>query len=341
MNGAYAVQDPELTLLDSNFIEPSKLQLLFWPSGNYTASTHFIHICIPFNFSQLLTTPDKIFQQYHNYIEQWPELFLTQTEQIAKVSRSCIADKINNFVYILDTLPHHQIVTRHKRFLNLMALGMSTAALTLSTYNSACISTLKLQITSNNKKVDHLVDISNLHEQHFKAVNQKLDDVSDKLSTMLRINKVHFAKMTDFMEQKFGTAVAISERLIHTAYNNRLSPGALHHKVLLKIIKYVNEIADKSEMLSFIHEPSDIFLVETSYIYKLEDNTFVLILHIPLVSPHNLMPLYKFIPLLIHFNFSGNVCYTGSRHQQHDLSQTLEIIPRNFINGPPILHQNG
>jgi len=108
MNRAYAVQDPELTLLDSNFIEPNKIQLLFRPSGKYMASTHFIHVCIPFNFSQLLATPDKIFQQYHNYIELWPEPFQTQAEQIAEVSRSCIADKINDFVDILDALPHHQ-----------------------------------------------------------------------------------------------------------------------------------------------------------------------------------------------------------------------------------------
>jgi hypothetical protein len=66
---------------------------------------------------------------------------------------------------------------------------------------------------------------------------------------MLHINKVYFAKMTDFMEQKFSTAVAISEWLIHTAYNNCLSPGALHHEVLLEILKYVNEIAKNSEML--------------------------------------------------------------------------------------------
>jgi hypothetical protein len=38
-----------------------------------------------------------------------------------------------------------------------------------------------------------------------KAVDQKLDDVSGKLATILCINKVHFAKMTDLMEQKFGT----------------------------------------------------------------------------------------------------------------------------------------
>ncbi len=96
------------------------------------------------------------------------------------------------------------------------------------------------------------------------------------------------------MEQKFGMAVAISERLIHTAYSNRLSPGAFHHEALVEIVKYV-------------HQRSDIFLVETSYIYKPDEKTFVLVLHVPLVTLHNLMPLYEFILLPVHFNFSGNV----------------------------------
>jgi hypothetical protein len=182
-----------------------------------------------------------MFHQHHNYIEQWPEPFRTQTEQIAEVIRSCITDKINDFINIFDVLPHHQAIARNKCFLNLVALGMSTAALTLSTYNSACISTFESQII-----LDHLVDVSNCQAQHFKAIDQKLDDVSDKLATLLHINKVYFAKMTDFMEEKFGTAVDISECLIHMAYKNRLAPGALHYEVLLEIIRYVNEIANNS-----------------------------------------------------------------------------------------------
>ncbi len=39
-----AVPDPAPTLLDSNFLEPANLQLLFRPSGKYAALTHFIHI---------------------------------------------------------------------------------------------------------------------------------------------------------------------------------------------------------------------------------------------------------------------------------------------------------
>jgi hypothetical protein len=166
-----AVLDPGPSLLDSNLVEPANLQLLFRPSGKYAASTHFIHIRVQFNFSQLLATPTNIFTQYHKYTRLWPEPFHTQVGEVAEISHACIEDKVNNFIDILDTLPKYEVITRDKRFLDLVALGMSTAALTLSTFNSARISTLETQIASNNKQVDHLVDITSLHEQHFKAVN--------------------------------------------------------------------------------------------------------------------------------------------------------------------------
>jgi hypothetical protein len=88
IDGAQAVPDPELSLLDSNFIESSKLQLLFRPSRKYAASTHFVHVRLPLNFSQLLQTPDQIFLQYQHYIDCWPEPFRTQVEEVAEISRS-------------------------------------------------------------------------------------------------------------------------------------------------------------------------------------------------------------------------------------------------------------
>ncbi len=112
------------------------------------------------------------------------------------------------------------------------------------------------------------------------------------------------------MEQKFGTAVAFSERLIKTAYSNRLSPGALQLDALEEIVRYVNEVAANGDLLSFIHKPCNLFLVETSYVYKPDEKTFVLVLHVPLVTPHNLMPQFEFIPLPVYFNFSSNVMVT-------------------------------
>jgi hypothetical protein len=150
INVTNAVPDPAPALLDSNFVEPANLQLLFRPSRKYAASTHFIHIRVHFNFSQLLATPANIFSQYHKYMGLWPEPFHTQVEEVAELSRACIEDKVNNFIDILDALPKNEVKTRDKRFLDLVALGMSAAALTLSTFNSARISTLETQITSES-----------------------------------------------------------------------------------------------------------------------------------------------------------------------------------------------
>jgi hypothetical protein len=73
MNQVEAVPDPAPTLLDSNFVEPQNLQLLFRPSGQYAASTHLVHVRVPFNFSQVLATPDNIFLEYRKYVEKWEE----------------------------------------------------------------------------------------------------------------------------------------------------------------------------------------------------------------------------------------------------------------------------
>ncbi len=172
------------------------------------------------------------------------------------------------------------------------------------------ISKLKDRITATNKKVDHHFDITKLHEKHFKEFDQKIDDISNQLANMLQINKVRIAKVTDLMEQKFIAAVSISEWLIHMAYDHRLTAGTLHQDALLEIVNYVNKIVVKSELHSFINEPSDLFLVETSYLYRPDKNTFVLSLHILLVLPHNLIPLYEFLPHPVHFNFSGNISVT-------------------------------
>jgi len=137
--------------LDANAATPAKLQLLFRPSGKYTASTHFIHVRVPFNFSKLLETPANIFKTYHAYIDKWLEPFRTQVEEVADISKSCLADKLKDFTNILAALPEYKVVSRDKQFLDLISFGMSAAALTLATFNTARISKLETQIAHNNK----------------------------------------------------------------------------------------------------------------------------------------------------------------------------------------------
>jgi hypothetical protein len=51
----------------------------------------------------------------------------------------------------------------------------------------------------------------------------------------------------------------------------------------------------------------DLFQVEISHLYDPKTLQFTLIMHIPLVTNANLLKLYEFLPLPIHFNFSAKV----------------------------------
>jgi len=44
-----------------------------------------------------------------------------------------------------------------------------------------------------------------------------------------------------------------------------------------------------------------------SFIHRPEDQTIILILHVPFVEAEQLLPLYEFISLPIHLNFSANI----------------------------------
>jgi hypothetical protein len=75
---------------------------------------HFIHVQVPFNFSKHLQTPAQIFEHYQTYINKWPEPFRTQVDEVTYISKSCLADKLNDFTNILVALTEYEVITRDK-----------------------------------------------------------------------------------------------------------------------------------------------------------------------------------------------------------------------------------
>jgi hypothetical protein len=70
---------------------------------------------VPFNFTDLLDTPERIYTHHKKYVCIWPEPFKKEMKQIIEVSCECLTDRINDFIDILDALPHHTTVTPTKR----------------------------------------------------------------------------------------------------------------------------------------------------------------------------------------------------------------------------------
>jgi hypothetical protein len=98
--------------------------------------------------------------------------------------------------------------------------------------------------------------------------------------------------------------------VVKSAQHHWLPPGALPHKILDNTIKHVVEVADRKDLVPLIKFASDLFQIEISHLYALATNEFTFILHVPLVSNTNLLDLYMFLPLPIHFNFTANISNT-------------------------------
>jgi hypothetical protein len=118
--------------------------------------------------------------------------------------------------------------------------------------------------------------------------------------------------------------------VVKLAQHHRLAPGALPLDVLDRIIDHVVNVAKKKNLVPFVKFASDLFQIEVSHLYTPAMNEFMLILHILMGANSNLLDLYEFRPLPIHFNFTSNISISPDIGQTNLLaighSQSFQAI---------------
>jgi hypothetical protein len=166
------------------------------------------------------------------------------------------------FQDLLTSLPHvHEC---HCRQWDVASFVAAMAALTLATYNTVQILKLKTAIEAQQAKTDLLTDISKLHEQHLHKLDRMIDNIGRELQVVkiqqnfqVRVDRI-IAQITSD-EHKLRAVIATFERIIITAFNQRLVPGTLSTDVLNQIIFHINEIATNNHYHKFVHEPADLY----------------------------------------------------------------------------------
>jgi len=304
-------------LIDSIFSQPDKLQLRFRPMGNYAASTFISHVRIPFDYINLLQLQSKMIERMDRCIpdldrfkfnlDQYNRATLNSTFELYK---SDINQVFKLFKDLLASLPH--VPERQRRQWDVASFVVATSALTLSTYNTVQISKLESKIEAQQQKTDLLTDIVKIHEQHLHQLDRMIDTIGQELKALKVQSGLHFSIDKAIAQvildtNKLRAVVAIFERVINTAFDQKLAPGALTVDVLDSILYHIKDTAAKNKYHNFIHQPSDLYKLEVSFIHRPEDKTVILILHVPFVETENLLPLFEFISLPIYFNFTANV----------------------------------
>jgi hypothetical protein len=224
---------------------------------------------------------------------------------------------------LLASLPH--VHERHRQQWDVASFVAATAALSLATYNTVQILKLETAFEAQEAKADILTDISKLHEQHLHQLHGLINSIGKELQVVklqqtfqVRVDRIVAQISSD--DSKLRAAIATFERIIITAFNKKLAPGALSMDVLNQIIYHINDIANKNNYNKFVHEPADLYNLEVSFIRRPKEHTIILILHVPFVEADHLLTLYKFVLLPIHFNFSSNISVVPEVGQADRLS---------------------
>jgi len=304
-------------LIDTAFTQPDKLQLHFCPMGRYAASTFTSHIRIPFNYSSLINLESKMDQRldqflidldkYHFNVEDSTLRTIHSTFQIYRQNTKEIFKLFND---LLASLPH--VHARQRRQWDVASFVAATAALSLATYNTIQISKLETAIEVQQAKTDLLTDITKLHEEHLHQLQGQMSNIGNEIQVVklvqtwqIRVERIIAQISSD--DAKLRAVIATFERIIITAFNKKLAPGALSVDVLNQIISHINDIAGRNNYHKFVHEPADLYNLDVSFIHRPEEQTIILILHVPFVEADHLLTLYEFVSLPIHFNFSANI----------------------------------
>ncbi len=310
-------KDKQPILIDSEFTQPQKLQLCFCPMGKYAASTFTSHIRIPFNYLALVDLQQKINDRLDNFFDvlnQWHFSLEVFDEATMKSTFKLYKDNTNEifklFHDLLASLPY--VHERHRRQWDVASFVAATAALSLATYNSVQISKLETAIEAQQAKTDLLTNITKIHEQHLHKLDSMIDDIGReqqvvKAQNLFKVRVDRIVAQITSDEHKLRAVIATFERIIITAFNQKLAPGALSMDVLDQIIHHIDDIAASNQFKKFVHEPADLYKLDASFIHRPEENTIILILHVPFVEADYLLTLYEFVSLPIDFNFIANI----------------------------------
>jgi hypothetical protein len=130
------------------------------------------------------------------------------------------------------------------------------------------------------------------------------------LANLLESNIWFSSKVTHAIGKKFQLVIHHHENVVKLAQYHPLAPGALQYDVLDGIISHVVQVGAKKNPIPFVQFASNPFQIKVSHLFMPATNEFTLILHVPMISYLNLLDLYEFLLLPIHFNFASNILIT-------------------------------
>jgi hypothetical protein len=218
MSSGSTVPDPELMNLQNfDFAKP---KLFFKNISRYAATSTYIHVRITFNFTTVFNIKQAIAGVYDQLLDKHEEPFKSITKSITDIGLAIIKGSLEDFRDIIKALPHKMEISTPGRPKRFIAIGISIAAMAMSTFNMVQITQLNEEISTLKEKMDLILDVVHLHEKHLHHYEEKLDQTNKLLADLLEANVWFSSKVTDAIEKKFESVVWHHKNVVKSAQHH-------------------------------------------------------------------------------------------------------------------------
>lgn len=292
-------------LTKPNVHYPADPILMFQDMGHFHVVESYIHFRIPVPFKNFL---DGINARISHIIQEKNQADHAIKTSGFKTIINTIFDqgirRLNllesKFLNMMDTLPQQKL--SNKRFLDIFGAFLGGAALSMATYNNIKISQLDTDIQKLSASHDLLVDITQVHNEHLKEVDAKLNQVSSFWRDYFTISPALLEEMiTDYHNEMLDRFLTLQDT-VDQATDGKLSRLLFPPEVGDSIFKKVKAIAANINAHIPIREPADLFHQDISYLFDSKTFNFTLIVHIPVTPKHLVFKIEKYQPFPFKFN---------------------------------------
>jgi len=278
------------TLTNSGF-QSSEHQVLFQKIRFYAATVQYQHVVIPIplleTIQELIKISDNLGTQQQ--IAKSKDPYAKDKANLIESARKRIAKVINNINDVIESLPEDQCLT--KRMVGEIFGSVGTL---MGIFNSWEINRIAKGVGENYKRINTVIDISDINSEHLQNLKLSEDKITDILTAMLKHSPAQLITEIDCTLEMGHKVQNCITNLVQQAQNKRLSVDLLTPKTLKQVFEHHQSQAEQSKLELLISKPSDLFQIDTSYLHT--NITLMLNLHVPMVAAENKLNLLQFIP---------------------------------------------
>ena len=169
------------------------------------------------------------------------------------------------------------------------------------------------QIMELNKRVDsldgsfnNLIDITEAQGKALEGLSYQQKDLQAMMERFAFSNRI---KLLSYCETFFIRMQSIVNKIssaVDSAQNHRLSSRAINGETLTNLFKYLQNEALKDGSDLFLSHPSDLYQVDTSYLFDSVRKAFTLVIHVPMVPKDQQLTLQRYLPFPMVDSFNHN-----------------------------------